>query len=156
MSSSASIPSVPVAIYEGRDPVVSMVQICGGCKKESSPSLPLKRCSRCHIVLYCSRDCQNNDFSSHKTSCKTIQKLTSKMKQEADKLQRLPADDIFIGELVAGNYWGIVETRDYMRARLALANEVYDLACQANPPQSYYWDLRIGTLSRNVTFMYVR
>lgn len=141
MSSSSSIPSVPdVAIYEGRDPAVSMVQLCGSCKKESSPSLPLQRCSRCQIVFYCCRDCQKSDFANHKSLCKKIQKLTTAMKEEGDALQEIDGyEEVFTDDSV-GRFWGLFETRDYMRARLRLANELYDFACQANPPQLHYWN----------------
>lgn len=41
---------------------------CEYCKKV----VPLKRCSRCHVVQYCSRECQTADWNSHKIVCKQI------------------------------------------------------------------------------------
>jgi sulfatase maturation enzyme AslB (radical SAM superfamily) len=43
---------------------------CASCSKvESDPEKPLKPCSKCQSVLYCSRDCQKADFKKHKKTC---------------------------------------------------------------------------------------
>lgn len=34
-----------------------------------SPSIPLLRCSRCHLARYCSVDCQRRDWPLHKRLC---------------------------------------------------------------------------------------
>lgn len=45
-------------------------RVCTACAKpESSLSIPLKRCAKCHTGLYCSRDCQKADWKSHKKTC---------------------------------------------------------------------------------------
>lgn len=43
---------------------------CAVCNKAASdlPS-PLKRCARCRITAYCSRDCQKADWKAHKKIC---------------------------------------------------------------------------------------
>lgn len=42
---------------------------CGYCRKEADKS-ELKRCSRCHHVMYCSKECQIRSWNStHKYNC---------------------------------------------------------------------------------------
>jgi len=45
---------------------------CGSphCKIMESPGVYFKRCSKCKMVKYCSRECQVNDWKEHKTHCK--------------------------------------------------------------------------------------
>ncbi|KAL7425619.1 hypothetical protein ACHAXM_000092 [Skeletonema potamos] len=45
------------------------VPLCGGCKK---PVDDMKRCSRCKIASYCSRDCQAKDWKRHKRVCQAL------------------------------------------------------------------------------------
>ncbi|ODA79308.1 hypothetical protein RJ55_04901 [Drechmeria coniospora] len=41
---------------------------CKACNK-SPPSVNLKRCAKCSITWYCSRDCQKVDWKEHKKTC---------------------------------------------------------------------------------------
>jgi len=50
-----------------------MRMICAFCKRRSLE--PLKHCSACSTVSYCSRDCQLADWKNHKVECKKQQKL---------------------------------------------------------------------------------
>mmetsp|Transcript_3515 Transcript_3515/g.5292 ORF Transcript_3515/g.5292 Transcript_3515/m.5292 type:complete len:247 (-) Transcript_3515:69-809(-) len=43
--------------------------LCGGCKKSVDVT---KRCSRCKIASYCSRDCQAKDWKRHKKVCQAL------------------------------------------------------------------------------------
>lgn len=46
--------------------------MCFYCFKESDS---LKRCSKCKLVKYCSRDCQAQDWREHEIECKSIERL---------------------------------------------------------------------------------
>ncbi|KAL3419753.1 hypothetical protein PVAG01_08251 [Phlyctema vagabunda] len=43
---------------------------CATClKKESTLSEPLQRCAKCKTTRYCSRECQKEDWKTHKRTC---------------------------------------------------------------------------------------
>jgi len=43
---------------------------CASCNApEADPEKPLKPCTKCQTVRYCSRDCQKKDFKVHKKIC---------------------------------------------------------------------------------------
>ncbi|KAK1442124.1 hypothetical protein BgAZ_401540 [Babesia gibsoni] len=44
---------------------------CENCRKEDSKAAPLKICSRCKKVKYCSQQCQKEDWRFHKRICNT-------------------------------------------------------------------------------------
>ncbi|KAJ9157492.1 Tudor domain-containing protein 1 [Pleurostoma richardsiae] len=41
---------------------------CATCKK-TPPEVTLKRCAKCSVTSYCSRDCQKTDWKTHKKAC---------------------------------------------------------------------------------------
>ncbi|KAF5674931.1 MYND domain-containing protein [Fusarium heterosporum] len=41
---------------------------CNTCKK-NEPSVTLRRCAKCSVTPYCSRECQKNDWKTHKKIC---------------------------------------------------------------------------------------
>jgi hypothetical protein len=44
---------------------------CRHCRKTPAAlGRALKRCAKCQSVTYCSRDCQQADWSSHKKACR--------------------------------------------------------------------------------------
>ncbi|CAL4157701.1 unnamed protein product [Meganyctiphanes norvegica] len=55
--------------YEGK-PYYSGA--CNNCCTLTTKSQPIQRCAGCHLVSYCSRNCQKNDWKKHKIFCKTF------------------------------------------------------------------------------------
>lgn len=45
-----------------------MAQCCTACQK-APPEVTLKRCAKCSVTPYCSRDCQKADWKVHKKVC---------------------------------------------------------------------------------------
>merc|ERR1712167_509214 len=43
---------------------------CQNCRKEELKPRAFQKCARCKLVMYCSRECQKADWSSHKQNCK--------------------------------------------------------------------------------------
>lgn len=86
----------------------------------------LSRCSACRSVHYCSRDHQATHRSSHKDDCKQIKRTRDSLEHEERELRALPPgfdvpphifEDGEDGGV--GHFWGMLCTRDYMRARWA-------------------------------------
>ena len=44
-------------------------QFCDNCRKRSDQ---LKKCSKCHQMYYCDKECQQNDWKCHKFECKVM------------------------------------------------------------------------------------
>ncbi len=42
------------------------LEICAHCKEEKKK---MKKCARCQVVYYCSRECQKKDWKNHKKCC---------------------------------------------------------------------------------------
>ncbi len=58
------------------------------------------------------------DFKLHKTQCSELKKATEKMQREERKLhEEDPYGEGDPFEFGVGHFWGIIQTRDYMRAR---------------------------------------
>ncbi len=52
----------------------SCKQFCGKCGSERSVNQDLyKHCSACKAVVYCSKDCQKQDWPNHKLNCQKAQ-----------------------------------------------------------------------------------
>ncbi|EFY89534.1 hypothetical protein MAC_04389 [Metarhizium acridum CQMa 102] len=94
---------------------------CELCHKKDS----VARCSACLAVYYCGRECQVKDRDLHKTPCKLIKKARLVYELEEKSLRELPGG-LFTPENVfqncVGRFWGILETRAYMRARYNLVD----------------------------------
>lgn len=108
------------------------------------------RCSRCKLCWYCSLHCQREHFPEHKESCKEIKRLMDEVQREYEKLIHPENDDPndifgFQGnpfEEGVGDFWLILETRNYCRARNSLASELYRVAFHAETLQQ--WELVLG------------
>ncbi|KAJ6436856.1 MYND finger [Purpureocillium lavendulum] len=85
----------------------------------------LMRCGACQAVYYCGRECQAADREDHKIPCKVIKKARLHYEREYEKLRDLPGDFLTpekVFETQVGHFWGILETRPYMRARYGLVD----------------------------------
>jgi mitochondrial splicing suppressor protein 51 len=57
----------PVPEKTTHDPIPSTQ--CASCGKAEAPGISLKRCAKCQITKYCSRDCQKAHWKQHKKVC---------------------------------------------------------------------------------------
>ncbi|SMY29442.1 unnamed protein product [Zymoseptoria tritici ST99CH_1A5] len=47
-----------------------VAQSCGGCGALASPPVKLSMCAKCNFRHYCSKECQKEDWVTHKKACK--------------------------------------------------------------------------------------
>ncbi|KAG6039701.1 hypothetical protein E4U41_002195 [Claviceps citrina] len=95
---------------------------CELCRRRDGT---LRRCSACLAVYYCGRDCQVDDRDEHKVPCKLIKKARAAYESEEKQLRESPGTFFSPGNVFqdhVGHFWGIIETRDYMRARYHLVD----------------------------------
>ena len=101
---------------------LSPTPFCSHCNVNSSTS-KLFLCQACKVVHYCGRDHQMAHRDNHKNHCNAIKKSQRVLDREETKL-RSNQGDMFtppnLFEEEVGHFWGITETRDYMRARYGL------------------------------------
>lgn len=96
---------------------------CPICKSTDK----LLRCQGCMVMPYCGREHQIADRKDHKKACNAIKKSQELLQTEERALRAAPADfmmpeNVFVNGV--GNFWGILETRDYMRARFGLVDSL--------------------------------
>lgn len=111
--------SLPV--YEGKDPNTEEFNRCSACGGDGGEG-GLKRCGRCSCVYFCSDRCERGYRNQHTGTCNAIAKAERAVERAANKL------DPSLFETQAGDFWDISETRAYMRARIKLADLIYDIA----------------------------
>lgn len=105
-----------------------MRNICEVCESPSK-----SKCSRCKMVLYCSRECQIDDHDEHKHSCLLVKKAQSLVEKEEARLRSMPPSAFLppnVFERCVGNFWGVHETRNYMRARMSHAQALVSMATE--------------------------
>ncbi|TID25971.1 ASTRA-associated protein 1 [Venturia nashicola] len=62
---------VQLEMVEVLVPKEELIKICGGCGVWEEVDQPrFSRCMRCKSKHYCSKDCQKNDWTTHKGLCK--------------------------------------------------------------------------------------
>ena len=116
--------------YDGKNYSLIHNLSCFSCEKEEIPD-KLFTCSRCGISKYCSKDCQKEDFTLHKKSCKQIKYLKDKLEILAEELHHQDdwdgrEENLF--ETSVGDFWGLDDPRDYCCTRLELADEILHVA----------------------------
>ena len=107
---------------------------CSYCLASSS-STKLFRCQACTVVSYCGRDDQIAHRPAHKDACNRIKKAQQVLSREEQKLRSNPGDGFItpprLFEEHAGHFWGILETRTYMRSRFALVEALLKIKTYA-------------------------
>ncbi|KAI0908026.1 hypothetical protein F4823DRAFT_600892 [Ustulina deusta] len=124
------MPPPPVAHGASRykGPAGCLRHRCPLCPSGSTASSQLLRCAACRAVRYCGRQHQVAHRQQHKSACTKIKNARTKLARE-DHGVRHAAQDFATPanafETHVGRFWGIVSTRDYMRARFALARQLF-------------------------------
>lgn len=96
---------------------------CEVCKAKE----PLQPCRHCEAVYYCSEEHWSLDYPNHIDPCGIVCERREALVNEEIDLRNMPAgpltpSDVF--NTCRGRFWGIIETRPYMRARVALADSL--------------------------------
>lgn len=107
----------------------SSCSICGTKKN-------ISRCAACKVTFYCGSGHQVSDRPQHKGACNAIKRTLAGLESEEVKLRATPGDFMTppgatIFEEHAGHFWGIYETRPYMRARYALVEALLKIKTYA-------------------------
>ncbi|EPE05901.1 zinc finger domain-containing mynd-type [Ophiostoma piceae UAMH 11346] len=114
----ASISTIPT------NPTGSLRERCSQC---SATGEQLFLCSGCRAVRFCGRAHQTSNWPEHKALCHRIKRERAKVAKEED-LVRNATDDFMTPanafETAVGNFWDFYNTRPYMRARFALADDL--------------------------------
>ncbi|KAI1097980.1 hypothetical protein F4804DRAFT_325969 [Jackrogersella minutella] len=103
---------------------------CPVCYSKLRPQTQLLLCGGCKVVRYCGAEHQKRHRPEHKAACTSIIKSRAKLEKEEATLRAHPGD-IFLPSNIfengVGRFWGLLETRDYMRARFAAADALLQI-----------------------------
>ena len=97
-------------------PIISK---CGFCPATEG----LLHCQGYKVMPYCSKDHQTAHWPSHRAARKVVSKSQKKLDKEEHDLRNLTNDWMTPTPVFTkgrGHFWGIMATRDYMRARYGL------------------------------------
>ncbi|KAI1212739.1 uncharacterized protein F4807DRAFT_348150 [Annulohypoxylon truncatum] len=103
---------------------------CPVCYPNMRSQTQLLLCSGCKVVLYCGAEHQKKHRPEHKAACTSIVKSRAKLEKEEATLRAHPGDILLPGNIFengVGRFWGIIGTRDYMRARFAAADALLQI-----------------------------
>ncbi|KAG6016193.1 hypothetical protein E4U54_002078 [Claviceps lovelessii] len=97
---------------------------CAVCHRRDG----LLRCVSCQVIYYCDRDHQVSHWPQHKRLCVDVRKARAKYLKEEQILRDNPpwsfghGGNIFEDHEAVGHFYGIFETRPYMRARFGFVD----------------------------------
>lgn len=98
--------------------VPKAIRHCASCSKAHSKFT----CAKCHVVTYCSRECQTVHWIGHKDICteicranKAYDKLEKQLHHFSDDPHREPFD-YFTDDWTKAHFYGLLETRPYCRS----------------------------------------
>eukprot|EP00730_Choanoeca_flexa_P015540 TRINITY_DN715_c0_g1_i1.p1 TRINITY_DN715_c0_g1~~TRINITY_DN715_c0_g1_i1.p1 ORF type:complete len:178 (+),score=29.26 TRINITY_DN715_c0_g1_i1:35-535(+) len=88
MPSQEPVKAVSASSFAAKEQPQMAVGMCANmtCTKKSS-----KRCARCHVYFYCSRECQIANFKAHKHDCKQWAQLDAQELDLQDQETRMKA-----------------------------------------------------------------
>ena len=101
---------------------LSPIHHCAYCNASGATTKLFLR-QACKVLHYCNREHQVAHREAHKGECNDIKKSRQHLEREETRLRSLPSDWMTPSNLFeehAGHFWGILETRPYMRARYGL------------------------------------
>ncbi|KAK4186807.1 hypothetical protein QBC35DRAFT_500331 [Podospora australis] len=101
-------------------------QRCAVCSTTSG----LLRCGGCKVVSYRGAPHQHEHHAYHKATCQEIVQTRETFAREDAALRAYPGDWTLPADALntcVGDFWGLLGTRDYMRARYAAANALLKL-----------------------------
>lgn len=108
---------------------------CAVCQTSRDSATTLSRCAACKSIFYCSREHQIQDRDAHKSQCNAIKRSQAALDREETRLRNHPGDLMtpsnLFGEEHAGHFWGILETRTYMRNRYAVVEALLKIKTYA-------------------------
>jgi tetratricopeptide (TPR) repeat protein len=59
--------------------IAAIPRECIECDASCGKANPKKKCSRCHLVYYCSAECQKKHWAQHKSECRSIESMKLSM-----------------------------------------------------------------------------
>ncbi|KAI8947341.1 hypothetical protein F4801DRAFT_515371 [Xylaria longipes] len=115
-----------VSMYKG--PTGPLCHRCPLCPATGSQLL---RCAGCRAFRYCSREHQVAHRPQHKSACNKIKKARARLAREDHGIRDAIPDFMTPAnafETHVGHFWGLLSTREYMRARFGLVRPLILLA----------------------------
>ena len=98
-----------------------LIQGCHYCGNNGK----LLRCSGCKVTSYCNQQHQVSDRLEHAKKWNAVKQARNKFEKEEQALREYPGGGFWQAyplENCVGHFWGILPTRDYMRARFGLSD----------------------------------
>ncbi|KAK2763312.1 hypothetical protein FQN54_009948 [Arachnomyces sp. PD_36] len=111
-----------------------------------------RRCVRCKVMFYCSREHQTEHFPVHKSACRGVNLAEDRVDDEEQDLRSRPADYFMpenVFETHVGHFWGILDTRDYMRARFGVIKALEKIKTRDSVEKQLYHLKEIMRLNRS-------